>query len=207
MFEFIKSFMEDGGVFMYVILVVWTIGLALSIYKYIELQKSDINGEKFMGVVKKHVIENKVEDAINLCSGSSGVLPQVVKSGLKRANLQREQIQDAIDNKVLEVIPTLTYRLNYVSLIANVSTLIGLLGTIQGLISSFAAVSSADPSMKAKLLADGISKAMNTTAFGLVSAITVMVLHTILMSKAQKIEDKIEEFSSKVIDLLSTKKI
>ncbi len=107
---------------------------------------------------------------------------------------------------MLEVIPQLDKRLSYLTLIANLSTLMGLLGTIQGLIQSFSAVATADPSQKAQLLANGISVAMNTTALGLVSAISIMVVHSILVNKTDKIVSEVEENSVKLIDLLGTKK-
>jgi biopolymer transport protein ExbB/TolQ len=95
--------------------------------------------------------------------------------------------------------------MNYMALCANISTLLGLLGTIAGLIQSFAAVASADPSSKAKLLALGISKAMNTTAFGLIAAISLMVIHSVLTSKGEKIVADIDEQSLKLVDLLAAK--
>ena len=103
---------------------------------------------------------------------------EFLKSGLKRASSSSEQIQNAIDATALEVIPKVELRLNYLQMIANISTLFGLLGTIQGLIQSFSAVASADPAQKAELLATGISKAMNTTFLGLLAAISIMMLHT-----------------------------
>ena len=133
-------------------------------------------------------------------------MASVLRNGLKRANQSKEQIQDALESSMLESIPHVEKRLGYLALIANVSTLIGLLGTIYGLIQSFAAVASADPASKAELLALGISKAMNTTAFGLISAISIMVLHQILTTKAEKIIGDLEHFSVKLVDLLSTRK-
>jgi biopolymer transport protein ExbB/TolQ len=133
-------------------------------------------------------------------------LPKVLKSGLKRSEQNAEQIQNAIDATALEVIPKVENRLNWLGLIANVSTLFGLLGTIQGLIQSFGAVAAADPAQKAELLALGISKAMNTTALGLFSAITIMMIHTFLLNKSEKIINEIDEFSVKLIDMLGTKR-
>ncbi|MGH1469515.1 MAG: MotA/TolQ/ExbB proton channel family protein, partial [Bdellovibrionales bacterium] len=118
----------------------------------------------------------------------------------------RVLVEDAVATSLMEHTPKLTYHLNYISLIANISTLIGLLGTIQGLIMSFAAVGDSDVTNKAQALANGIAKAMNTTAFGLISAITIMVFHTILTSKAIKMNDKVDEAAGKLIDLLSVKK-
>lgn len=198
--------MRDGGYFMWVILLVWLVGLGISFYKFVMLKRNDINGAKLFDKVKGSVLQNNVEEAINLCSGSKAVLPAVLRSGLKRANEDRVLVEDAVATSLMEHTPKLTYHLNYISLIANISTLIGLLGTIQGLIMSFAAVGDPGVGNKAQALANGIAKAMNTTAFGLISAITIMVLHTILTSKAIKMGDKIDEMAGKLIDLLSVKK-
>ncbi|WP_372654882.1 MotA/TolQ/ExbB proton channel family protein [Halobacteriovorax sp.] len=199
-------FMDEGGVFMWIILATWTFGIAIALERIKSLFSYDIDGNSLMNMVKKHVLNNDVEKAIQSCSNSKAMLPMVLKSGLKRANQEKDQIQDAVDSTILEVTPKVDKRMSYLGLVANVSTLIGLLGTIYGLIESFAAVANADPSSKAKLLALGISKAMNTTAFGLISAISIMVVHNILSNKSEKIIAEIEEYSLKLVDLLGTKK-
>ncbi|MBT4792817.1 MAG: MotA/TolQ/ExbB proton channel family protein [Halobacteriovoraceae bacterium] len=206
MLNFLSNFMRDGGYFMWVILLVWLTGLGISFYKFMMLKLNDINGDKLFDKIKSSVLQNNVEEALSLCAGSKAVLPKILRSGLKRANEDRELVEDALTTSIMEHTPKLTYHLNYISLVANISTLIGLLGTIQGLIMSFASVGSSDVGNKAQALADGIAKAMNTTAFGLISAITIMVLHTILSSKAVKLNDKIDEVSGKLLDLLSVKK-
>lgn len=198
--------MRDGGYFMWVILLVWLTGIGLSFYKFIMLKRNDINGDKLFDKVKSFVLQNNVDEALNLCAGSKAVLPMILRSALKRANEDRILVEDAVATSMMEHTPKLNYHLNYISLIANISTLIGLLGTIQGLILSFASVGDADVTNKAQALADGIAKAMNTTAFGLISAISVMIFHTILTSKALRLNDKVDEISGKLIDLLSIKK-
>lgn len=199
-------FMDEGGIFMWIILATWTFGIAISLERIKSLFTYDIDGSSLMNMIKKHVLNNDVQKAIQSCSNSNALLPMVLKSGLKRANQDKDQIQDAVDSTILEVAPKIEKRMSYLGLVANVSTLIGLLGTIYGLIESFAAVANADPSSKAKLLALGISKAMNTTAFGLISAISIMVVHNILSNKSDKIIAEVEEYSLKLVDLLGTKK-
>jgi len=201
----IIDFFEKGGIFMGIILLVWGIGIAICLERYSKLKKMDVNGAGFMNEIQRHVLSNDLQGAIRICSGSSAVLPRVLKSGLKRSNSSTDQMQNAIDATALEVIPKVESRLNYLSLIANISTLFGLLGTIQGLITSFAAVAAADPSQKAEMLANGIAKAMNTTFLGLLSAITIMILHSFLVAKAESIINSIDEYSVKLIDLLGTK--
>lgn len=207
--SFIQSlalFMDEGGIFMWIIFVVWALGVAVAVERLKSLISYDLDGNKLMGLIKKNVLSNNVKEAIQVCSNSNALLPQVLRSGLKRANQDKEQIRDAIDATIMEMAPKVEKRMNYLSLAANVSTLIGLLGTIQGLIESFAAVAGADPSMKAKLLALGISKAMNTTALGLISAISILVIHSFLTSKGEKILNDLEQYSIKVVDLLGTQK-
>ena len=206
-FNSLVSFIQSGGVFMWVILVVWAIGIAIALERFSKLSfKFDVDGASFMNELQRYVLSNDIQGAIRACSGSLGMLPKVLKSGLKRANQKSEQIQNAIDATALEVIPKVEARLGYLQLIANISTLFGLLGTIQGLIQSFGAVAAADPTQKAELLAMGISKAMNTTFLGLLSAISIMILHSFLVSKSEKIVNEIDEYSVKLLDLIGTKK-
>lgn len=205
-FNTIADFIQSGGVFMWVILIIWAIGIAISLERFMKLSfKFDVDGSSFMNELQRYILSNDIQGAIRVCSGSMAALPRVLKSGLKRASKSSEQIQNAIDATALEVIPKLELRLNYLQMIANISTLFGLLGTIQGLIQSFSAVAAADPAQKAELLATGISKAMNTTFLGLLAAISIMMLHTFLSSKSEKIINQIDEFSVKLLDLLGTK--
>ena len=202
----IAAFIQGGGVFMFIILGVWAVGIAIALERYRKLKGTfDVDGPSFMNEISRYVLSNDIQGAIRVCSGSVAALPRVLKGGLKRANQSTEQIQNALDATTLEVVPKVEMRLSYLSLIANISTLFGLLGTIQGLIQSFAAVASVDPAQKAELLATGIAKAMNTTALGLIAAISIMIIHAILSSKAEKIVNEIDEFSVKLLDLLGTK--
>ncbi|MGB0452896.1 MAG: MotA/TolQ/ExbB proton channel family protein [Bacteriovoracaceae bacterium] len=202
------EFFQAGGIFMWIILVIWGFGIAISIDRFLKLSfKFDVDGASFMNELQRFILSGDIQGAIRVCSGSAAALPKVLKSGLKRAESNPEQIQNAIDATALEVIPKVELRLNYLQLIANISTLFGLLGTIQGLIQSFSAISTADPTEKANILAAGISQAMNTTFLGLLAAISIMMLHTYLSSKSEKIVNEIDEFSVKLIDMLGTKKV
>ena len=207
--KFLVTFIVDGGVFMYVILAVWFFALAIAFERLKKLSGTyDVDGPSFMNELQRYVLSNDIQGAIRVCSGSKGALPKVLKSGLKRANQNPEQIQNAIDATALEMIPKVELRLPYLALAANLSTLFGLLGTIQGLIQSFSAVSATlDPAQKSEVLATGIAVAMNTTALGLFSAITIMIMHAFLTAKADKIISEVDEFSVKLIDLLVTKKV
>jgi biopolymer transport protein ExbB len=200
-------FIVEGGVFMFIILAVWAFALAVALERFKKLSYTfDVDGPSFMNELQRYILSNDIQGAIRVCSGSVAALPKVLKSGLKRANQSPEQVQNAIDATALEMIPKIEQRLPYLQLAANLSTLFGLLGTIQGLIQSFSAVSAADPTQKAEVLARGIAVAMNTTALGLFSAITIMMVHAFLTAKSEKIINEIDEFSVKLQDLLGTKK-
>lgn len=203
----IAAFIQGGGIFMWVIVLVWAVGIAIALERFFKLSFGmDVDGPSFMNELQRYILSNDIQGAIRVCSGSNAALPKVLKSGLKRSSSNPQQIQNAIDATALEVIPKVELRLNYLQLIANISTLFGLLGTIQGLIQSFSAVAAADPAQKAELLATGISVAMNTTFLGLLAAISIMMVHTFLQSKSEKIINEIDEFSVKLMDLLGTKK-
>jgi hypothetical protein len=157
--------------------------------------------------IQKYILANDLDGAIRLCNGAGqAALPRVIKAGLQRASRDEGQIQNAIDATSLEVIPRLERRLPYLALIANIATLFGLLGTITGLIRSFGAIALADPAQRQAILGRGISEAMNATAFGLITAIFTMIMHSILTNKATKIVEEIDEFGVKLLDLLSARK-
>jgi biopolymer transport protein ExbB len=204
--QWTARFMVEGGIFMWIIAVVWCAGIAIAAERLKAYFKYNIDGTSLMGNIKKSVIGNQVQEAIQTCSESTALLSFVMKNGLKRANQSKEQIQDALEASILETVPKIERRLGYLALAANLSTLLGLLGTIQGLIQSFAAVAQAEASQKAQLLAEGIAVAMNTTALGLISAISLMVVHSYLMARGEQMIQEIEENSVKLLDLLSTKK-
>ena len=205
-FTELLNFMNEGGPFMWVILFIWILGILISIERWFQFWRFDVDAEGLMVFVKRRVLLNKVKEGIEYCGRGKAIVPQVMKSGLQRANQNKDQIKDAMETKILFFLPKMEKRMGLLALMANVSTLIGLLGTISGLIQSFSAVAQAEASVKAQLLALGISKAMNTTALGLLCAISLMVLHSLLQSKQNKIIGDVEHNSLGLLDLLGTKK-
>ncbi len=205
--EWIQNFFVQGGPFMYIILAIFLIGVAFVLERLIRLKSLDINSSSFMNEIQKLVLSNNVKEAIQYCSGSKAALPQIIKSGLKRSSQGTDQIQNAIDATALDMIPRAEKNLSLLGLLANVSTLLGLLGTIFGLIAAFEAVGAADPADKARVLSEGISQAMNTTAAGLISAIILMVFHNLLSSRAGRVISNIDQYSVKLLDILGTMKV
>ena len=199
---------QTGGTWMLPIAIAFAISIAFTLERFMRLfMQYNVDGPSFMFEVQKFILANDLDGAIRLCNGAGkAALPKVIKAGLQRASRDEQQIQNAIDAASLEMIPKLERRLPYLALIANIATLLGLLGTINGLIKSFAAVALADPAQRQAILSSGIAEAMNATAFGLITAIFTMVVHSILTSKATKILEEIDEFGVKLIDLLSARK-
>ena len=207
MFNSVAMFMQSGGIFMWFIFLIWGFGIAVAIERFLKItRKFDVDGPTFMNEIQRYVLSKDIQGAIRVCSNTPSALARVLKSGLKRASHGETGIQNAIDATVLEVIPKIEKRLGFLQLVANVSTLLGLLGTIQGLIQSFASIAAADPAQKSEILAKGISVAMNTTFLGLLAAITVMLMHSYLAGKAEKVINEVDEFSVKLIDLIKIKK-
>jgi len=205
--DFVLNFFRSGGPFMYLILVISVIAMATVFERgYMILVKFNINGAAFMAQIQKLVMANNIDRAIKLCNAESdAALTKVLKAGLTRANRSALEIQNSVDEATLEAIPQLQKRTPYLGMWANVATLTGLLGTIQGLVLAFAAVANADPSMKQEMLANGISMAMYTTAFGLVVAIPTMVAHSIISNRTVKLIDEIDQYSVKLINLLAAR--
>jgi biopolymer transport protein ExbB len=197
--DFIVNAFRTGGPFMYVILVVLIAGFAIMIERAIYvLVKNRIDTTAFINRVLDFVQRDNTRSAIEFCSVSNAVLPRITRAGLEEAGKSPAEIQNAFELAAMAEIPKLEKRTQYLSTIANISTLLGLLGTIFGLITSFEAVATADASMKASLLSGGISQAMNTTAFGLIAAIPCMIGYSIIQEKTNELIDEINQNVSRV---------
>lgn len=193
-----------GGVWMYLILAssIFAIGIAIERFIFLFF-KYNINAEAFYAQVQKLVMANNVDRAIKLCNAApSAALPKVVKAGLTRANKGEVEIQNAVEEATLEVVPRIQKRTTALASLANIATLLGLLGTIIGLIEAFEALEKATPENRQRLLARGIALAMNTTAFGLIVAIPTLIAHLILSGQTKRLLDEIDLYSVKLENLL-----
>lgn len=198
---------RTGGIWMYLILAVSIFAIGITIERFIFLFfKYNINAQAFMAQIQKLVMADNIDRAIKLCNAApSRALPRVIKAGLTRANKGEVEIQNAIEEATLEVVPKVQKRTPALAVLANISTLIGLLGTIIGLIEAFEALESATPENRQQMLSRGIALAMNTTAFGLIIAIPTLVAHLILSGMTKKILDEIDMYSVKLENLLVTR--
>lgn len=198
---------SDGGVPAYLIVFMGLIAMGM-IFERVKVLYFDysIKTDKFMSQIRNLLLNDKVDDAITFSDANKKApLAHVVKSVLERSDRDEESMHQGLDISLSEIIPLLGKRLGFLMMIANVATLMGLLGTITGLIMAFNAVAFADPSQKQTVLSQGISMAMNTTALGLTVAIPVMVCYAFLHSRQNQLLEEIAEHSTKVVDLLTSR--
>jgi len=206
----VRLFHEGGPAVMASIAATAVISIGLIIERTIRyfLQYDIANSSGFMAAVQKMVMNNSIENAIRLCKKARPkLLPNVLAQGLMRANDTPEEIQNAMDHAILEAFPKVTKRLPFLGTTANVATLLGLLGTLFGLMKSFAAAATATGAAKQTLLASGIAEALIATSFGLGTALFILLAYGILMMKQTAIVDDINQGSAKLMDLLYTRKM
>lgn len=200
----IAKAMSEGGFWMYIILAASIIGIGIIIERFIFLFfKYNINATAFMAQIQKLVMANSIDKAIKLCNAApSAALARVIKAGLTRANKGPEEIQNAVEEASLEVVPYIQKRTNTLQAVANIATLMGLLGTIIGMIGAFKSLADVSPDKRQEALGKNISLAMHTTAFGLIVAIPCMIFHVLLSGVTKKIIDEIDLYSVKLENLL-----
>jgi biopolymer transport protein ExbB len=199
------AFFQNGGVFMYPILFVFAFGMAIAIERWFHLSRVEGANRKMWEVVHPLLVNNEFDEARELVNDDKSTIAQMLSMGLARqgAVRRRDDIEIAMEESMMEIIPQLERRTPYVALLSNIATLLGLLGTIMGLIQAFTAVANANPAEKADLLSASISTAMNTTAFGLIVAIPLLLLHARLTSSTGHIVASLEMASVKALNIIS----
>lgn len=199
-----KVLLTHGGLFPYLNILSSAVAITITIERTIALFRYSIAGEPFMNQLVRLVREGQIDRAVKLCSAApNSVLARVLKAGLTRSNRGEAEVSAAMEETMLEVTPLVSKRIPSLFPLANVATLIGLIGTISGLIKSFGALANADPSTKSTILATGISEAMYNTAFGLMIAVSCIVAQLILGNKAKHMLEEIEFNAMKLENLLA----
>jgi len=203
----IVGFFVTGGPFMYPILIVFAVGAAIAIERYTTLRLVIAKNQSAWTQVQPALMDGDFEKARDVTRNDDSAISQLLSMGLARqgAVRRREDIEIAMEESMMEIIPQLEKRTPYVALASSIATLLGLLGTIMGLIQAFTAVANANPAEKADLLSASISVAMNTTAFGLMVAIPLLVTHVVLTAKANEIVNSLEMASVKVLNVISSR--
>jgi biopolymer transport protein ExbB len=203
----IITFFKEGGLWMIPIAFISFLTLAITVERVIFIFfRYNINGAAFMAQIQKLVMANNIDRAIKLCNAApNAALARVIKAGLTRANKGEVEIQNAIEEATLEVVPQLTKRSGSLGTLASLATLAGLLGTVFGLIGAFRAVAKVSAAEKATVLTGAISEAMNCTAFGLLVGIPALFAHLVLAGMTKKIIDELDFYSVKLENLLITR--
>jgi biopolymer transport protein ExbB/TolQ len=198
------KFLEDGGTLMYFNLGTSIIVLSMIVDRLIFfLVKSSVNARAFLENIRKLVLANNLDRAVKLCSATSAPVAQVAKAGLQRVHRGEIAVAQAIEESLVDVTPMIKKRIQILWSLANIATLIGLLGTVVGLIRAFGAVAAAKPEERSTLLAKGISEALNNTAMGLGIAVLCIIAHAVLGSMSKRQASDLEAFSLKLENLLA----
>ena len=202
----VLAFFHKGGLFMYPILFVFVTGMGIAVERWFQLTRIRAVNRKMWNSLYPLLTKGEFDKVQSIVDKDKSTISQMLGMGLARkgAVRRREDVEIAMEESMMEIIPRLEKRTPYVALLSNIATLLGLLGTIMGLIEAFTAVANANPAEKADLLSASISVAMNTTAFGLMSAIPLLLLHAKLMSTTGQIVDSLEMASVKALNSIST---
>lgn len=196
---------NEGGAMMYVILILGIASIIISAERFIALYfKTNLNKEQFYKNLTSHLLNGDLKGVVQICDQNPAPITKVVKTCMIRLINKGTDadIQAALDEGAVTEVPKLERRIGFLAVIGNLATLLGLLGTISGLIRSFASVANVDAATKAAELTKGIAEAMNCTAFGLIVAVPSVLVYSILQSRAQTLIDDINEISIRTFNFI-----
>ena len=204
-FSSIVRFFQGGGFMMYPIAVVLVIGVAIAIERYVVLTMTSIRNRGLWNEIAPLLAQGNFKGAVQVTGKSEAAIGQILSYGLARISSarSRDDIEKAMEESLMDVVPRLEKRTHYLATFANLATLLGLLGTVIGLIHAFAAVATVNPADKANLLSASISVAMNCTAFGLMTAVPLLVIHAVLQTKTTELIDSLEMASVKFLNAVT----
>lgn len=206
--ELLKAFApdQDGFVFMWLLIILALSAILLIIERWLDIRKrTNVNSTRFIEKITNLIRDNKIDEAYGICaSGGRRALPRIIGAGLRKAKEPTEIILNAMEEESLHMIPILEKRVNFILVFGNISTLLGLMGTIFGLILSFAAVAQpgVDPIEKSSMLASGISTAMNTTLLGLIISVPCVLIFSIFRSKIDRAIQEIDRYAASILKVL-----
>jgi biopolymer transport protein ExbB len=200
-FASLAIFFQKGGAFMYPIAIVLVLAVAIAIERFIFLVKLERENGSLWKEVGPLLARGDVDAAARVTESSDAAIGRILNNGIAQARVdkRRSEVEIATEEALMEVLPAIEKRTHYLGTFSNAAVLFGLLGTVLGLMTAFAALGNADPTEKADLLSAGISEAMSCTAFGLMVAIPSLLLHSYLHAKATALIDSLEAVSAKFV--------
>ena len=207
LFEFAIKFFQDSGLAIYPSILIMAIGLAIAAERFIFLARARAANRSLWDKIAPQLQSGKLKEVAHIASSSDAAVGKIVANGLQRMQSpgRREDVDAAMEEGMMEIVPRLEKRTHYIATFANVITLVGLLGTIIGLIKGFTAVSAVNPAEKAEMLSASISIAMNNTAFALCVAIPFLLIHAFLQARTSEIVDGLE--AAKISFLNTTQRL
>jgi biopolymer transport protein ExbB len=193
-FEFAIKFFQDSGLAIYPSILIAAVGLAIATERFVFLAKARSQNRALWDKIQPQLQNGKLKEVQQIASNSDAAVGKIVANGLNRMQSpgRREDIDAAMEEGMMEIVPRLEKRTHYIATFASVITLVGLLGTIIGLIKGFTAVAAVNPAEKAEMLSASISIAMNNTAFALAIAIPFLLIHSYLQARTSEIVDGLE---------------
>ncbi len=208
LYETVVSFFQSGGAFMIPIAIVLAVGIAIAIERYIYLSASRTRNQFAWNKLQAALKSGNLSQAMGFAEKSKAAVSKIIHYGFMRAKTtrRRDDVEIAMEEGLMEVLPKLEKRTHYLATFANIATLLGLLGTIIGLIGAFTSIAEANPADKADILSANISVAMDTTAFGLMVGIPLLLIHAWLTTKTTEIVDSLEMASVKVLNFVTDRK-
>jgi biopolymer transport protein ExbB len=203
-FETAVKFFQDSGMFIYPSIFIMAMGMSIAIERFIFLNRARSENRKLWAQVLPMLQSGRFKDVLGVTATSDAAIGKIVSNGLTRMQSpgRREDIDAAMEEGMMEIVPRLEKRTHYIATFANVITLVGLLGTIIGLIKGFTAVAQVNPAEKAELLSASISIAMNNTAFALMVAIPFLLIHSFLQARTSEIVDGLEAAKISFLNLV-----
>jgi biopolymer transport protein ExbB len=198
----ISTAFDEGGWGMWPILVALMVTVGIIVERSVYLFKASVDKDKLLALLKSQVMSGNVQGAIKVCSGNPTPMTRIVQAGLMKFNKSDEEVQSSMDEAALRELPKINARTPYLAMLANFAVMAGLLGTISGMIKAFGSVGGDEGGDKATVLAEGISEALNCTAFGIAVSLVGLLGYSLLQGKTTKVVDDINEVTVQVVNLV-----
>lgn len=199
-------FIQEGGILMWPIMACSVVGLAIAIERFVSLRRAGIDTREFMETMRQVLRQNRIQEAIEICDETDAPVARIMKAGILKHNRSRDEIREAIDDAGHLEVPRLERYLSALATCANIAPLLGLLGTVSGMIKAFAQIQNKRGQVNPADLAEGISNALLTTAAGLSVAIPLYIIYNYYVSRVENMVLEMEVSSSELLELLTRHK-